>query len=325
MFVGVGVASSSAGMFHLLEHAFFKALLFMGAGAVMHALHEHHELDIQRLGGLKNKLPFTYWTFLIGVMAILGLPPFSGFFSKEDVIGAAFARAEHGDGILWIVWALAVLTAALTAIYMLRLFFLVFHGEPRDRQIHESVQSEDHLPVTMKAAMGVLAVLSFVGGWLSIPDVYNEMEAWLSSTFLRFPVPGPSPAAAPFYWQSLVITLAVTLAGVVIAWRVYYVRSPAPERAGALAPALYRFMANRYYVDELYDVTFVRPTKAALRLIDRWFEIVALDGLIDASARFTRYGALRLRRIQTGYVRNYALGILFGAVLVVGYYVVGGR
>jgi NADH-quinone oxidoreductase subunit L len=325
MFVGVGVAVYSAGMFHLLEHAFFKALLFMGAGAVMHALHEHHELDIQRLGGLKNKLPFTYWTFLIGVLAIIGLPPFSGFFSKEDVIGASFARAVHGDGILWIVWALTEVTAALTALYMLRMFFLVFHGEPRDRELYESTQSEQHLGLSMKAAMGILAVLSFIGGWLSIPGVYDEMEAWLGSTIHRFPVNGPSLTAVPFYWESLVVTLAVTLLGMFVAWRIYYQRSPTPQRVGALAPVLYRFMANKYYVDELYDVLFVRSTKLILQAVDRWFERATLDGLIDGSALLLRYGAARLRALQTGYVRNYALGILFGAVLLVGYYVVGGH
>jgi NADH-quinone oxidoreductase subunit L len=325
MFVGVGVAVYSAGMFHLLEHAFFKALLFMGAGAVMHALHEHHELDIQRLGGLKNKLPFTYWTFLMGVLAILGVPPWAGFFSKEDVIGAAFARAQAGDGILWIVWALAVITAILTAIYMLRLFFLVFHGEPRDRQLYDAVESEQHLGLTMKVPMAILAVLSFVGGWLSIPGVYNKMEDWLSSTFNRLPVAGPSLSPVPFYWESLVVTLAVTFGGVFVAWRIYYLRSPAPERVGALAPGLYRFLANKYYVDELYDVVVVRPIKVVFRFLDRWFETEALDGFIDYSARLVRYGAARLKVLQTGYVRNYALGILFGAVLLVGYYVLGGR
>lgn len=320
MFVGVGVAVYSAGMFHLLEHAFFKALLFMGAGAVMHALHD--ELNIQKMGGLKDKLPWTYRTFLVGVLAILGVPLFSGFFSKEDVIGAAYARALAGDSVLWIVWALAVITAGLTAVYMLRLFFLVFHGEPRDQELYDHAH-DPGLP--MLVPMMILAVLSIVGGYLSIPGVYNEMEAWLSPVFHQFAVRGPSLDAQPFYWQSLVTTLVATAIGAYIGFAVYYQRRPSAERVGSMAPGLYRFLYHRYYVDELYDAALVRPYKLVATTIYRYFEVPVVDGAVDGSGLLMRWIALRTRGIQTGYVRNYALGILFGAVLLVGFYAVGGR
>ncbi len=323
MFVGVGVAVYSAGMFHLLEHAFFKALLFMGAGAVMHALSD--ELNIQKMGGLRRKLTFTYWTFLAGVLAIIGTPGFSGFFSKEDVIGAAYARAVQGDSWMWVVWALVVITAGLTALYMFRLFFLVFHGEPRDQALYDHA----HDPGTaMKVPMAVLAVLSVIGGWIAIPGTYNLMEQWLSPVFHRYPVNGPrvdAVTAQTFSVVSLGATLLATLIGFLIAWQIYYRRSPAPERMGAMAPALYRLFLNRYYADEIYDTLLVRPIKFFGNLVNRFVEQDTIDGTVDAVGFITRWLSGRVRGVQTGYVRNYALSILFGAVVVVGFYIVGGR
>jgi NADH-quinone oxidoreductase subunit L len=320
MFVGVGVAVYSAGIFHLLEHAFFKALLFMGAGAVMHALRD--ELDIQRMGGLRHKLPFTYWTFLVGVLAIIGTPGFSGFFSKEDVIGAAFARASHGDPWLWIVWALTVLSAGLTAAYMFRLFFLVFHGEPRDRELYEHAQ-DPSLP--MRVPMGILAVLSVIGGWIAFPGAYNEMEAWLAPVFRTFPVNGPAIGPQPFSAISMIVTLLVTAVGVAIAWRIYLVSQPSAQRVAAAAPSVYRVLYHKYYVDELYDFLFVRPIKWTGRALNRFFEQDIVDFTVDGIGRAIRWASVRGRGIQTGYVRNYALSILFGAVVVLAYYVIGGH
>lgn len=320
MFVGVGVAVYSAGMFHLLEHAFFKALLFMGAGAVMHALHD--ELNIHKMGGLRHKMPFTYWTFFVGVLAIVGVPGFSGFFSKEDIIGAAYARALHGDPILWIVWGLTILTALMTALYMFRLFFLVFHGEPRDRDLYDHAHDPE---MSMKIPMGILAVLSVIGGWISIPGLYNEMEAWLSPVFHTVPVRGAALGAQPFYWQSMAVTLIVTLIGFLVAYQVYMRRQPAAGRITAAVPAVYQFLYHKYYVDELYDRVIVRPIRFTAGLLDRYVDRYGIDGTVDGIAILTRLSSTRLRRAQTGYVRNYALGILFGAVLMVGYYVVGGH
>lgn len=320
MFVGVGVAVYSAGMFHLLEHAFFKALLFMCAGAVMHAMHD--ELDIQRMGGLRRKLPFTYAMFVIGFLAIIGTPLFSGFFSKEDVIGAAYARALHGDTWLWPVWGMTVITSGLTALYMFRLLYLVFHGEPRDQHLYDHAH-EGSLP--MRIPMLILGVLSVVGGYIAIPGGYNELEAWLSPVFGQFVVNGPRLGTQPFYWQSMAVTLLFTAVGLVVGWSVYARRSPSAEAVGASMPGLYRFLANRYYVDQLYDFLFVAPITWFSRLVGRYFEQDVVDFTVDGVGRLVRMSSGRLRVVQTGFVRNYALGILFGAVLMVGYYVVGGR
>ncbi|MGH2448147.1 MAG: NADH-quinone oxidoreductase subunit L, partial [Chloroflexota bacterium] len=318
MFVGVGVAVYSAGIFHLVEHAFFKALLFMGAGAVMHALDD--VLDIRLMGGLRKKMPFTYWTFLIGVLAIIGTPFFSGFFSKEDVIGAAFARASNGQPLLWIVWALAVISAGVTAAYMFRLFFLVFHGSPRDDDLYEHAHDPG---LAMKVPMVILSVLAVIGGYLSFPGIYNEMEAWLSPTFHLFQVNGPAIAAQPFSLLSMIATLLLTLAGFLVAWAIYFRGQPAARRITSLAPAVYELFLHKYYVDELYDTIIVRPIKLAGRLIDTFVERILLDGTVNLVALVTRVGSARLRQVQSGYVRNYALYILGGAVIVVAYYVIG--
>ena len=320
MFVSVGVAVYSAGLFHLVEHAFFKALLFMGAGAVMHAMRD--ELNINRMGGLKDRLPFTYWTFLIGVLAIIGTPFFSGFFSKEDVIGGAYSRALHGDGVLWIVWALTVLAAGVTASYMFRLFFVVFHGEPHDRELYEHAHDPGE---AMKIPMRILAVLAVVGGYLSIPGVYNEMEAWLSPVVHQFPVRGPALEPQPFYLLSMIVTLVVTAAGVLVAWQIYYLRRPDREQVGAMAPALYQVLYHKYYVDELYDLAFVRPIKFSGRVLYRFVELDIVDAIVDGVGKLIRWTSGRARRVQTGYARNYALSIIFGAMLLVAYYVIGGR
>jgi NADH-quinone oxidoreductase subunit L len=320
MFVGVGVAVYSAGMFHLLEHAFFKALLFMGAGAVMHALHD--ELDIRKMGGLRHKLPFTWITFFIGVLAIIGFPGFSGFFSKEDVIGAAYWRASSGDGILWFVWALTVLTALLTAAYMFRLLFMVFHGEPRDRGLYDHAHDPS---LAMRVPMAVLAVLSILGGFLAFPGSYNKLDDWLAPWFQRFPTNGPKLAAPPFFGISMIATLLATLVGFLIAYTIYMRANPSRERVAAMAPGVYNFLLHRYYVDELYNFLFVAPVKWGGRQMDRFVERDSIDFTVDGVGRLTRVLSLAGRRVQTGYVRNYALGIMLGAVLIVGYYFVGGR
>jgi len=320
MFTAVGVAVYSAGIFHLLEHAFFKALLFMGAGAVMHAMDD--VLDIQLMGGLRRKMPFTYWTFLIGVLAIIGFPGFSGFFSKEDIIGAVYARAMAGDGWLWLAWALLVISAGVTAAYMFRLFFLVFHGEPRDQALYDHAHDP---PLIMQVPMGILAVLAIIGGWLAVPGAYNLMDAWLAPTFDLFKTRGPAIVPQPFSLLSMLVTLAVTAAGFVVAWVIYLRRNPEPGWVGRTFAPVYQLFYHRYYVDELYDLAFVKPVVLGGRYGISFAERYVIDGTVNATAAVVGWSGAWMRRVQTGYVRNYALSILFGAIAVVAYYVIGGR
>jgi NADH-quinone oxidoreductase subunit L len=228
----------------------------------------------------------------------------------------------HGDAIGWIVWALLVITAGLTALYMFRLFFLVFHGEPRDRELYDHAHGPS-LP--MRVPMAVLAVLSVIGGYLAFPGAYNLMESWLRPVFDLYPHAGPAIEAQPFSWVSLVATLLVTALGVLAAWQVFYKRSPSPQEVSDTVPSLYNLLYHGYYVDELYDAAFVTPVKWGSRMLYRFFERDIVDGIVDGSAWVIRESSRGARRVQTGYVRNYALGILFGAVLIMGYYVLGGR
>ena len=314
MFVGVGTATYAAGIFHLTTHAYFKACLFMGAGAVMHALHDN--VDIRKMGGLRTKMPFTFWTFFIATLSICGVPLFAGFFSKDDIIGAVYYQAQT-IGWLWAIWILLVLTAGLTAIYMFRLIFVVFFGESRDPELADHAHDPS---MSMKIPMGILAVLSIIGGYIGIPGANDEIGKWLTHTFTKY-----SPAAPPllgWQWPSVGITLVVIAMGIFVAYRVFYVRQPSPESVGAIAPPVYRLFANRWYVDELYDVAIVRPFILIGLFLNTIVERFVINGVVEGSALAVRGSAGDLKRVQTGYVRNYALSILFGAVLVVFYYVI---
>ena len=314
MFVGVGAAAYATGIFHLTTHAYFKALLFMGAGAVMHALHDN--VDLRRMGGLKDKMPFTYWTFLIGCLSISGIPLFAGFFSKDDIIGVIYTQAQH-IAWLWIVWLLLVLTAGLTALYMFRLFFLIFSGESRDPELADHAHDPG---LAMKIPMAILSVLAVIGGYLAIPDAKDEIGDWLTHTFTRYSP--AAPALPSVQWVSVLVTLVVVVMGIFIAYRVYYVGSPSAASVSARVPALYRLFLNRWYIDEIYDRVIVRPFLLIGLFLNTLIERFVINGIVDGSALAVRGTASDLRRVQSGYVRNYALSILFGAVLVVFYYVI---
>lgn len=313
MFVGVGAASYASGIFHLTTHAYFKALLFMGAGAVMHALKDN--VDIRRMGGLRAKMPFTFATFLIATLAISGIPLFSGFFSKDDIIGAIYNQAHH-VGWLWIMWILLVVTSGLTALYMFRLLFIVFFGQERDLEL--AAHAHDP-PLVMRVPMVILAALSVVGGYLAVPDAKDEIGNWLAHTFTRYRPAAPALPTAQ--WTSIIVVFVVVLMGLFLAYRVYYVRRPSPEQVGAMAPAIYQLFLTRWYVDELYDAVIVRPITMLGLFLNAVVERYVINGIVDGTAEAVRESSGELRQIQSGYVRNYALSILLGAVLVVGYYV----
>src|SRR5579884_4062246 len=313
MFVGVGAASYASGIFHLTTHAYFKACLFMGAGAVMHALHDN--VDIRRMGGLKATMPVTFWCFLIATMAISGVPLFSGFFSKDEIIGNIYFLASH-TGWYWAIWILLSVTAGLTALYMFRLLFMVFLGQERDPEL--ALHAHDP-PLVMRLPMMILAVLAVIGGYLAFPGAPNWIGNWLRHSFERFsPV---APAEPATQWASVIIVILTVALGIFAAYRIYYQRRPAPEQVGATAPAIYRLFLNRWYVDGLYDRAVVRPIIVLGLFLSTVVERFVINGLVEGSAAALRDSSRDMRRVQSGYVRNYALSILLGAVLVVGYYV----
>jgi NADH-quinone oxidoreductase subunit L len=313
MFLALGVGAFSAGIFHVMTHAFFKALLFLGSGAVIHAMHD--EQDIRKMGGLGKSLPVTYGTFLIGTIAIAGIPPFSGFFSKDEILWDAFSRGS------WVLWVAGFAGAGLTALYMFRLLALTFQGEPRwDRGVHPH-----EAPATMTVPLLVLALLSAVGGFAGIPQSLgggNPFERWLEPVFApaneKLAFAPPQREITEYVLMGL--SVAVALAGVYIA-RMWYLRKK--EIPGLLIrrfPGAYRVLLNKYYADEFYESTVVRPTvRGSELLLWKGIDVNVIDRIVNGAAYLTASAGRGLRLIQTGVVQNYVLVFLAGVVLIMGW------
>ncbi|MDW8355514.1 MAG: NADH-quinone oxidoreductase subunit L [Bryobacterales bacterium] len=290
MFLGAGVGAFSAGIYHLVTHAFFKALLFLGAGSVIHAL--GGEQDLRRMGGLRKQAPVTFWTLLCAAVAIAGVPPFSGFHSKDAILLAAH---HHSPALYWI----GVVTAALTAFYVFRALFLAFFGDYRGDPHHHPHES----PPVMTVPLMALAALSLAGGYFGVP-------AWLEPMF---------PVSEPAHDVALVVVSVIAgLAGIATAWWFYVARPGLADRVAAQLGGLYQLVYNKYFVDEIYGAAVVRPVvEGSEKLAWRTLDVSVIDGMVNGlGARAQSLGDV-LRRIQSGNVRSYAAWVLFGAVLVV--------
>ncbi len=308
MFIGCGVGAYAAGIFHLTTHAFFKSLLFLGAGSVIHAL--SGEQDIRKMGGLRKLLPRTFPAFLIAALAISGIPFFSGFFSKDAILTSAFAGGHYA------VWALGLLGACMTAFYMFRLVFLVFFGDSRlgdeaKRHLHES-------PGIMTTPLVILAVFSALAGFIGLPAVVGEK----ANFFGRFIEPVVRAANAPFpaavEWNLILVSTAAALGGLFIAY-LFYLRYPLfPGRLAGRLPWIYRVLVGKYYVDEIYDAVIVRPAVRGSELVYAQFDLKVIDGALDGSASAANLAGLGLSRLQTGLIKDYALAFLVGVVLFLG-------
>mgnify|MGYP005845954085 CR=1 FL=1 len=311
MFLATGVAAFGAGIFHLMTHAFFKALMFLAAGSVIHALHD--EMDMRRMGGLWRPLPLTFITMLVGVLAISGIPGFSGFFSKDEIIWQSFS-SPFGHPILWLM---ATLTAGITSFYMFRALFMTFFGQPRmagERHIHES-------PPVMMVPVTILAVLSVIGGYVGVPALLGGEGRVFKFLAPSFPaIEGVE--AHPMAQEAMVmaISLAISLLGIFASY-LMYVRDPSlPERMSRRARGAYNFLAGKFYVDELYDLLIVRPVvNTSNRILWRLFDMKGIDGAVNGLADVVQRGGGRLRGIQTGLVQNYALGLFIGVILILAY------
>ena len=310
MFLGLGVGAFAAGIFHLMTHAFFKALLFLGAGAVIHALHE--EQNIQNMGGLKRSLPITYVTFMIAALAIAGIPPLSGFFSKDEILWKAFSE---GAVAYWIVgW----MTAGLTAFYMFRLVSLTFEGDARwSSELHPH-----EAPKIMTLPLMVLAALAVIGGFIGIPHSLgggNAFEQWLEPVFNRAHIlmlhEHGSGLTAEYILMALSVFAAV--AGIVFARRIYLHKPDVSELISKKFSLIYRILWNKYYVDEAYDFTVVSPIKkGSEKLLWRGFDIAVIDGFINGTAKLIAASSGLIRKIQMGLVQNYAIVFVFGVLIV---------
>ena len=320
MMLAAGVGAFSASIFHLMTHAFFKALLFLGAGSVIHAM--SGEQNIKMMGGLRRHLPVTHATFLIAVLAIAGIPPFAGFFSKDEILAGVLAAAgEVGSGLLIALWILGVVTAGITAFYMARLYLLVFAGEPRmneetKRHLHESPRVMT-LPLVVLAIGSAFAGLLGVPGFLSHGAVPNYLENYLAP-LLHLRHIDSSVMPVPSEWTALSVALLVSVAGIACAWAVYG-RRPLPARVAAAEPAgLVRVVKDEFYVDEAIEAVVVRPYDRLCRLASAIDEKV-VDGLVNATAATTDLFSQMVRLLQTGYVRNYALVFFLATILILIY------
>ncbi|MFN3820734.1 MAG: NADH-quinone oxidoreductase subunit L [bacterium] len=325
MFVGCGVGAFSAGIAHLMTHAYFKALLFLGAGSVIHSLeHAYHHAhkhadpqDIRLMGGLKEKLPITYGTFLFACLAIAGIPGFSGFFSKDEIIFKSFAHGYSPIGLV------ALITAGMTAFYMFRLFYLVFHGSWRgDREIRDHIAES---PPVMTVPLIVLGILSVIGGWIAIPQSLGG-GAWFDH-FLQ-PVLLTSQEAlegsnghhsSSLEYILMTVSVLVALGGIGWAYRWYRVNPEAPARWQKRGIKTYTILLNKYYVDEIYHRLVVQPTLNLAEGVNRQADVRVIDGIVNGIGSFTAGLGEIIRKVQTGLVNHYALFIATGSLLVLGW------
>ena len=314
MFLAMGVGAYAGGIFHLYTHAFFKALLFLASGAVIHAI--GGEQDLRRMGGLKRELPLTYWTFLVGAVAIAGVPGLSGFFSKDAILYRAFAGGHT------VLWSIGLLTSLLTAVYMFRLVFLVFHGERREPAA--AVGGPHHLhdaPPAMALALVVLAAGSIVAGYAGLPAVLGGGDR-----FAQFLEPSLGAGAEDAGHAGPELTLMAVSAGVAIAGigiaAYYFLRHRAAADAlAARFSGLYRLLSYKYFVDEVYDATIVQPVRITSQEgLWKIVDVRIIDGSVNGVGQLVAGFSETLRRVQTGSVRAYAASLLLGAVAILGYY-----
>jgi len=343
MVLGVSIAAYGAGLFHLMTHAFFKALLFMGAGSVIGAMAGVQDMD--RMGGLRRAMPFTFVTFTVGALALAGFPLTAGFFSKDEVI----AFALHRGGWFAILAIAGYLAAFLTAFYAFRMVFRVFFGEPvpeaRELEAGHVAHGEPMNPMTrepedsdvgfpgpehhvaeqswpMKAAMGPLALLSIVGGIVAIPGVTDTLEHFLEPSFQDSRFHDTAPTTGSEVW-GLVAGGVIAIAAIALAWLVYVRRPGTAARIRERVPRLHRFLVNKWYFDELYEAMFVRPVSTIGAFSRRVIETEFVQGTIVGGATgIVRVGTSFARAIQTGYLRMYALSLLLGVAALTLYFLI---
>lgn len=315
MVMACGVGASLAGIFHLLTHGAFKALLFLCCGSVIHAM--GGEQDLRKMGGLKTRLPVTYATFYIGALALAGIPPLAGFFSKDEILYRAFLSG--GVGILY--WAVGVATAFLTAFYSFRLIYTVFHGPSRvDPKVAAAMHES---PPAMTIPLIILAVLSVTVGWAGLPvPGGNGIEAVLGPVLSPAGEAGPEAGTAGAMLPLMGISVAVALAGWMTARYFYLTRPEVPERLAARAAALYRLSLNKWYVDEWYDRLFVRPTARLADRLWRRVDVQTIDEAVNGVGGTTLAGARILRLIQSGQLQHYALVMMVGTFVILTVYLI---
>jgi NADH-quinone oxidoreductase subunit L len=305
MFLGLGVGAYTGAVFHVMTHAFFKALLFLGAGSVIHAM--HNEQDIRKMGGLKKYLPVTHITFLLGCLAIAGIPPFSGFFSKDEILAAAYEKNP-------VYYVIGVAGAMMTAFYMFRLYATTFLGQFRGTSqqqhgLHES-------PAAITIPLIVLAILAVIGGFVGIPKVIlpdaHKLEQFLSPVFASSAkLQEVHVENAGTEWMLMLVSAGLALIAVVYAWN-HFSKKPELGEAHGFGKVL----ANKWYVDELYDAIFVRPLNALARVLNNVVEKSVIDWIVNGVGRLVQYGSRQIRLLQSGQVGGYVLLMVISLVIL---------
>ena len=351
MFVGVGAGAYVAGVFHLMTHAFFKGLLFLGAGSVIHALHKaYHQThnqddaqDMRNMGGLRHYMPVTWILMWIATLAIAGIPPFSGFFSKDEILGSVFQRAQGstlaqahwlgipGSALLYFAYAIGLVAALLTALYMTRLMLYTFHGPNRTGE-----KEREHLheaPWIMTGPLLVLGILALVGGWANLPEAITHLiplgptsvlEHWLdpvvSASTAQVVGPGGAVASAGTEGLLIAIAIAIAITGIVVAVVMLKPAALVPKSQAKPEEGLQRVLANKYYVDEVYDKVFVKGTYGVSRnLLWRGVDVGLIDGLmVNGSAWAARFMGWLGSQLQSGQLTTYAWMFVLGVLLVLG-------
>lgn len=303
MFVALGVGAYSAALFHVTTHAFFKALLFLGSGSVIHAM--SGEQDIRFMGGLSKKLKITHFTFLLGTLAIAGIPPLAGFFSKDEIL----AKAYYGNGIL--VFVLLAITSVITAVYMFRLYFLTFHGEFRgtEEQKHHLHES----PATMTIPLIVLAILSCIGGFLGLSSLFSHhhfVDEFLGKVLINANIPHPSH----FFELVVLIVSVVVLAIIILATRNYYISKKKLPVALDEETGLGKVLSRKYYFDEIYNMIFQKPIEWLSDFTHNFIDRKFIDGIVNISGKGVDFCGSYLRRVQSGNVEYYLLAMVLGVI-----------
>jgi NADH-quinone oxidoreductase subunit L len=326
MFLACGVAAFSAGIFHLMTHAFFKALLFLGSGSVIHAM--SGEQDIRKMGGLKKYLPITYMTFLLGTLAIAGIPGFSGFFSKDEILWEAFSSG-HGSTLLWVI---GVVTAALTAFYMFRLVYLTFHGT--ERMDHETKHHIHESPRSMTVPLMVLAALSVVGGWVGMPEsigglfgLKNYFAGWLEPIVgghkeeIAMSVVASGGGESGLELTLMFVTVALAVLAILAARHFYLKKTEAATSLSTSFGGVQKLLLNKYYIDEVYGALVIRPLVGFSTFLWKIVDVILIDGTINGSAWVYSQVSELMRYAQSGRVRSYATIFVAGVVILIGYLV----
>ncbi|HKG68078.1 MAG TPA: NADH-quinone oxidoreductase subunit L [Segetibacter sp.] len=305
MFLGLGVGAYTGSVFHVMTHAFFKALLFLGAGSVIHSM--QNQQDIRAMGGLKKYMPITHITFLLACLAISGIPPFSGFFSKDEILAAAY---EHNK----LFWIIGVITAGMTAFYMFRLYAMTFLGQFRGT--HEQEHHLHESPAAMTIPLIILAVLSVAGGFVGIPEVFAS-NAHALGHFLSPVIVSPTSEVAHHLEAGtelmvMAVSVVVALIAIIYAWMRF---SKKPEIAEPEGTG--RFLANKWYTDELYDAIIAKPLLALAGVFKNVVEKSGIDGVVNGVGRGVQYAGRQIRLMQSGQVGNYILLMVLSMVLMI--------